>query len=87
MIPGMADDRAMESFNRIVSDPAILDGQACIKGTRLTVRRVLNILATYRDREALRKDFPQLTDDDIQQALAYAASVLDDRVVELSPAS
>jgi len=87
MIRRMADDRAMESFDRIVSDPAILDGQACIKGTRLTVRRVLNILATYRDREAIRKDYPQLTDEDVHQALAYAASVLEDRVVELRPAS
>lgn len=77
----------MSEFNRIVSDPAILDGQPCIRGTRITVRRVLSILATFDSRDGIREDYPQLTDEDIRQALAYAASVLDDRVVELRPAS
>jgi uncharacterized protein (DUF433 family) len=75
-------------FNRITSDPKILDGQPIIRGTRLTVRRVLTILADYRDRDdELRKDYPQLEDEDIRQALAYAAATLEDRIIELRPAS
>ena len=77
----------MSQFDRIISDPDILDGQPCIKGTRLTVRRVLNILATYTDRNELRQDYPQLEDEDIRQALDYAAAQLEDRVVELGRAS
>lgn len=77
----------MSEFDRIVSDPAILDGQPCIRGTRITVRRVLSILATCPSRHGIHEDYPQLTDEDLRQALAYAASVLDDRVVELRPAS
>lgn len=77
----------MNQFDRIVSDPAILDGQPCIRGTRLTVRRVLSVLGTYADREELRQDYPQLKDEDIRQALDYAAAQLEDRVVELRPAS
>jgi len=75
----MAKDRSLKSFDRIVSDPAILDGRPCIKGTRLTVHRILNILAIDLDRAHLSVDYPQLSDEDIRQALAYAASLLDDR--------
>jgi uncharacterized protein (DUF433 family) len=76
----------MASFDRITSDPAILNGQPCIRGMRLTVRRVLEALATYPDREELRAEYPELEDEDIRQALEYAAANLDDRVVELHTA-
>ena len=72
----------MNSLDRITSDPAVLDGQPCIRGMRITVRRVLEILASS-DREQIRVDYPELEDEDIQQALAYAALSLDDRVYEL----
>jgi uncharacterized protein (DUF433 family) len=75
----------MPAFDRITSDPAVLGGQPCIRGMRLSVRRVLEALATYPDREELRAEFPELEDDDIRQALEYAAANLDDRVVELRP--
>ncbi|MEX0643237.1 MAG: DUF433 domain-containing protein [Pirellulales bacterium] len=73
----------MTTFDRITSNPAMLNGQPCIRGMRLTVRRVLEALATYPDREDLRAEYPELEDEDIRQALEYAAANLDDRVVEL----
>jgi uncharacterized protein (DUF433 family) len=73
----------MTTFDRITFDPTILNGQACIRGMRLTVRRVLEALAIYPDREDLRAEYPELEDEDIRQALEYAAANLDDRVVEL----
>jgi len=73
----------MTAFERITSDPAILNGQPCIRGMRLTVRRVLEALATYPDREQLRAEYPEIEDEDIRQALEYAAANLDDKVVEL----
>jgi len=76
----------MEKFDRITTDPAVLNGQPCIRGTRLTVKRVLLGLAEYPDREELRKDYPQLSDEDIHQALAYAAANLADEIVELQEA-
>lgn len=76
----------MPTFDRITSDPAILNGQPCVRGMRLTVRRVLEALATYPDREELRSEYPELEDEDIRQALEYAAANLDDRVVELRTA-
>ena len=69
----------MSAFDRISSDPAILNGQPCIRGSRLTVRRVLEALATYPDRRQLRAEYPELEDEDIRQALACAAANLNDK--------
>ncbi|MCG8449093.1 MAG: DUF433 domain-containing protein [Pirellulales bacterium] len=74
----------MSTFDRIVSDPAVLEGQPCIRGQRLTVRRVLEALATYPNRQELRKEYPELEEEDIRQALEYAAANLVDRVLELN---
>ena len=74
------------ALDRITSDPKIVNGQPCIRGTRLTVRRVLLILATYDDRDELFREYPQLETEDINQALAYAAAMLEDRIIELGPA-
>ncbi len=75
----------MTTFDRITSDPAVLNGQPCIRAMRLTVRRVLEALATYPDRDELRIEYPELEDEDIRQALEYAAANLDDRVVDIRP--
>ena len=71
----------------ITSDPAVMNGQPCIRGLRLTVRRVLEALATYPDRRNLRAEYPELEDEDIRQALEYAAANLEDKAVDLKPAS
>ncbi len=73
----------MVNLNRITSDPTVMNGQPCIRGMRLTVRRVLEALATYPDRGELSTEYPELEDEDIRQALAYAAANLDDRILEL----
>jgi len=70
-------------LNRITSNPNRMNGQPCIRNLRLTVRRVIEILAMYPDREELRREFPQLEDEDIRQALIFASSYLDDRIIEL----
>ena len=77
------EEPAMVSLNRITSDPAVMNGQPCIRGMRLTVRRVLEALATYPDRQELSAEYPELEDEDIRQALAYAAANLDDQILEL----
>jgi uncharacterized protein (DUF433 family) len=71
-------------LDRITSNPARMNGQPCIRNLRLTVRRVIELLAIYPDREELHREFPELEDADIQQALIFASSYLDDRIVELS---
>lgn len=58
-----------------------MNGQPCIRHLRLTVRRVLEALATHPDREELRREYPELEDEDIRQALEYAAASLDDKTM------
>jgi uncharacterized protein (DUF433 family) len=73
----------MPHFDRITADPARLNGEPCIRDLRLTVRRVLEAVALYPDRNELRREYPELEDEDIRQALEYAAACLDDRVLPL----
>ena len=70
-------------LDRISSDPKRMNGQPCIRDQRLTVRRVIELLATYPDRQELKREFPELEDEDIRQALIFAASCLDDKVIEI----
>ena len=71
-------------FDRIACDPARMSGQPCIRNLRLTVRRVLEAVATYPDRQQLLREYPELEDEDIRQALQYAAAILDDRALPLT---
>ena len=71
-------------FDRITSQPTRLNGQPCIRDLRLTVRRVIELLATYPDRQELYQEFPELQEEDISQALLYVATYLDDQIVELT---
>jgi uncharacterized protein (DUF433 family) len=63
-----------------------MNGQPCIRQLRLTVRRVVEAVAAYPNREDLKREYPELEDEDIREALAYAAAQLDDKVVELAAA-
>ena len=74
----------MGTLDRITYNPAQMNGQACVRHLRLTVRRVLEALATYPDRAELKREYPELEDEDIRQVLAYAAANLDDQVIELA---
>lgn len=51
---------------------------------RITVRRVLELIATYPDRAALFSDYPFLEPEDLQEALHYAAAAVDDEVISFS---
>ena len=51
-----------------------MNGQPCIRRLRLTVRRVVEAVAWYPNREDLKREFPELEEEDIREALAYAAA-------------
>jgi uncharacterized protein (DUF433 family) len=72
---------SFEGFDRITVNPEVLGGKPCIRGMRLSVQRVLEILADNPDRDELRQDYPELEDEDIRQALAFAAAILTDQVI------
>lgn len=73
-------------FTRITCDPRRMNGQPCIRGLRLTVRRVVEAVATYPDRKDLKREYPELEEEDVREALAYAAANLEDKVVDLTAA-
>lgn len=73
----------MKQFDRITINSERLNGQPCIRDLRITVKRVLEAVATYPDRNELKQEYPELEDEDITQALTYAAANLDDEVLEL----
>jgi uncharacterized protein (DUF433 family) len=55
-----------------------MNGQPSIRGMRLTVRRVVEAVALYPNRDELFRNYPELEPDDVQQALTFAAANLED---------
>jgi uncharacterized protein (DUF433 family) len=72
----------MGSFDRISWNPNQMNGQPCIRGMRLTVRRVLEAVSVYPSREDLFRNYPELEPEDVRQALAFAAANLEDIAAE-----
>jgi len=70
--------------DRVAVDPRILAGKPVIKGTRIPVSLVLNLLEHGYTFERIVEAYPNLTADDIRAALAYAQARLD-REVDLAP--
>lgn len=68
---------------RIVIDPAICHGVACIRGTRIPVAVVLDNLASGASAAEILSSYPSLTPDDIQAAIGYAAEIARERHVLL----
>lgn len=62
--------------DRVVVDAEVHHGEACIKGTRVPVRMIVGSLADGMSSDEIQEEYPQLSKDDIQAALAYAAEVL-----------
>ena len=73
-------------LDRITVDPAIMNGQPCIRDMRLTVRRVVEALAVYPNWDDLLAEYPDLDPEDIRQALIWAARTLDDIVIDRTAA-
>jgi uncharacterized protein (DUF433 family) len=61
-------------LDRITINPACMNDQPCIRNLRLTVRRVIELLAIYPERAELFQEFPELEEEDIRQAIAYDAT-------------
>jgi uncharacterized protein (DUF433 family) len=62
------------ALDLITWNPNQMYGQPCIRGMRLTVRRVLEAIALYPNREDLFRNYPELEPEDITQTLAYTAA-------------
>ena len=68
-------------FTQIVSDPAILGGKPCIKGTRISVEFILELFASGATRAEILQAYPHLTVEGVEQALHYAARALKNEII------
>lgn len=73
----------MDWREHIVVDPQVLHGAACFKGTRIPVAVVLDNLAAGVPEATLRAEYPTLPDNAIPVAIAYAAELAKERVLDL----
>ena len=64
----------MLGFERITFDKNVIGGRACIRGMRVTVSLVLNLVANGMSTEEIVEAYPYLEPEDVEQALRYAAS-------------
>jgi uncharacterized protein (DUF433 family) len=70
----------MFGFDRITSDPNIIGGKACIRGMRISVSLIVNLVANGMSFVEILAEYPDLELEDIRQALRYAAWAADDIV-------
>ena len=68
-------------FERILSSPDVLGGKPCIKGTRISVEFVLELVASGASRDDILRTYPHLTADDVEEALRYAVHFLENDVL------
>jgi len=69
------------SVERIVINPEVLSGKPVIKGTRIPVYLILELLAAGMSMDDVLKEYPELTREDIQAALEYASRILQHEMV------
>jgi len=67
-------------FDRITFDPQIMGGRACIRGMRITVSLVVNMVANGMATGEILKEYPDLEAEDIRQALQYAAFLTQEEI-------
>jgi uncharacterized protein (DUF433 family) len=70
-------------LDRISIDPAVCGGKPCVRGTRIWVALILDLLAGGMAEAQLRVEYPELTHDDILAAIAYGAEASRERVIPL----
>lgn len=76
----------MDWKDRIAADPAVLVGKPVIKGTRLAVEFILELLAAGWTHEQIMANYPGISSDDIRACLAYAKEALqEERVFPVNP--
>ena len=75
----------MLGFDRITFDPNVMSGRACIRGLRVTVSLIVNLVANGMGTDEIVEAYPYLEPDDIHQALQYAAWLAEETVHVLEP--
>ena len=67
-------------FDRITFDPLVMGGRACIRGMRITVSLIVNLVANGMSTDEIMREYPHIESEDIRQALLYAAALANEEV-------
>jgi len=67
-------------FDRITFEPNIMGGRACIRGMRITVSLVVNLVANGMSSDEIVQEYPDLEPADVRQALSYAEALASEEV-------
>jgi uncharacterized protein (DUF433 family) len=76
----MRYDLGMRELDRITFDPGIMGGQACIRGMRMPVAVIVDFVAEGASADEILQYYPYLEEEDIRQALHYAAQLTKEAV-------
>jgi uncharacterized protein (DUF433 family) len=74
---------AMEPLKRITIDPRVMGGKPCIRGMRVTVGTIVGLIACGKTIAEILADYPYLEQDDVMEALSYAAWRSEERELEM----
>ncbi len=77
----------MNRFDRITFAPVIMGGRACVRGLRITVSLLVNLVANGMTVNEIIAQYPDIEGDDVTQALAYAAALANDEFHPYAPAA
>jgi uncharacterized protein (DUF433 family) len=77
-------ERRHPKLDRISFDPEKCFGKPCIRGMRLTVEALLGYLASGMGRDEILREWPELEEEDLRQALRYASWCAGERVLEVA---
>ena len=67
-------------FARITFGPDIMGGRTCIRGMRITVSLMLNLVANGMPPDEIIREYPDLEPEDVRQALSYASALANEEV-------
>ncbi|MGD9530305.1 MAG: DUF433 domain-containing protein [Dehalococcoidia bacterium] len=71
------------TFDRIAADTAVMAGVPCIRGTRIPVATIVGMVAEGMTTTEILADFPQLSEQDVREALWFAAAAVDQATLPL----
>lgn len=73
----------LKHLDRITFNPKMMAGKACIRGMRIPVSLILNLVANGKPNEEILEEYPDLELEDIKQCLLFAAWLAEERVIPI----
>lgn len=70
----------MLGFDRITFDAKVMGGRACIRGMRITVSLIVNLVSNGMTFKEILEDYPYLEEEDVRQSLKYVAWLAEEAV-------